>query len=74
MYYAKVNWWNSYDEEDTISHMFICAKDWNEVMAKISDEFPYINSIEIREVDSSECSIVFVPESCVEDIINENKC
>ena len=72
MYYAKVNWYNGYDEKDVISHVMIPAADYNEAMQAITSQFSYINSLEMREVDGGECKMVFIPESCVEDVIAEN--
>ena len=48
MYCAKVNWYNSYDNEDKIDYVFLFADDWNEAMAKINSQFEYINSVEIE--------------------------
>ena len=73
MYYAKVNWYNDYDGEDCIVHMFICAADWNEAMSKVSSQFDYINSIEMRQIDSADCSVVYVPSEFVDKIIEENE-
>ena len=72
MYYAKVNWFNTVDEEDCISFMLIPAEDWNDAMQKITNEFDWINSIEMEEVDSTECDLVFIPEDLVERVIKEN--
>ena len=72
MYYAKVNWYNDYDEKDIITHIMIPAADYNEAMQEITSQFSYINSIEMKVVDSCECKLVFIPESCVEAVIAEN--
>ena len=74
MYYATVNWYDDYNEEDKINHMLIPANDWNEAMQKVTNEFQWINSIEMKVVDDYECKLVFIPESCVEDVIAENNC
>ena len=72
MYYAKVNWFDTADEEDKLSFMFIPAADWNEAMQKITGQFEWINSIEMTEVDSGKCDVVFVPENLVDAIMEEN--
>lgn len=72
MYYAKVNWFDSLKEEDVIEFIIISAKDWNDAMQKITDEFTEINSIEMIEISNVERSIIYVPESSIEFILNEN--
>ena len=72
MYYAKVNWFDTTDEEDKLSFMFIPAEDWNEAMQKITGQFEWINSIEMTEVDSGKCDVIFVPENLVDAIMEEN--
>jgi len=72
MYYAKVNWFNVYNEEDCISHMLIPAADWNNAMQKISSEFEFINSIEMKEVNFGKCDVVYLPEDSVASVIEEN--
>ena len=72
MYYAKINWYNSYDNEDKIDHIFLFADDWNEAMAKINSQFEYINSVEMRQVVSNS-DVLFVPSEYCEAIIAENQ-
>jgi hypothetical protein len=72
MYYAKVNWFDTIKEEDSISHMLIPAGDWNDAMQKISGEFEFINSIEMKEVNFEKCDVVYLPEDVVEAVIEEN--
>lgn len=72
MYYAKVNWFDMTDEEDKLSFMFICAEDWNDAMQKITNQFEWINSVDMTEVCSERCDVVFVPEHVVNDVMGEN--
>ena len=72
MYYAKVNWFDTVTEEDRLSFMFIPAADWNDAMQKVSAQFEWINSIEMHEVDSTKCDVVYVPEHLVDNIMEEN--
>ena len=72
MYYAKVNWYDDYNEKDVINHVMILAANYNEAMQAITSQFSYINSLEMKEVDVGECKMIFIPESCVEDVIAEN--
>ena len=72
MYYAKVNWFDTYKEEDSVSHMLIPAADWNDAMQKISGQFDFINSVEMKEIDFEKCDVVFLPEDVVEAVIEEN--
>jgi hypothetical protein len=41
-------------------------------MQKVTAQFEWINSIEMTELDSTECGVVFVPEHCVDDVTKEN--
>lgn len=72
MYYAKVNWFDSYDDSDKIDHIFILAHDWNEAMQKVTNEFEQVNSIEMREVVYGPSAMIYVPEEIVETIISTN--
>ena len=45
---------------------------WNDAMQKITAQFEWVNSIEMTELDSTECGVVFVPEHCVDDVTKEN--
>ncbi len=72
MYYAKVNWFNTLHEEDTVSFMLIPVKDWNTAMQKITNEFEWINSVEMVEISSDECGVVYIPEHLVDAVVEEN--
>ena len=72
MYYAKVNWFDTYKEEDCVSHIFILAGDWNDAMQKISGQFDFINSVEMKEINFGKCDVVYLPEDVVEAVIEEN--
>ena len=72
MYYVKVNWYNDYDESDEISHMIVCAEDWNEAMQKVNGQFNYINSIEMRKIQSDKCDVVYITEEILDTIEQEN--
>lgn len=73
MYYAKVNWFNESEEADTISHIFILARDWNEAMSKINAEFTYINSIEITQIYDDYCNVIYVNDHMIDDLIRMNE-
>ena len=72
MYYAKVNWFDTIKEEDSVSHMLIPAENWNDAMQKVSGQFNFINSIEMKEIEFEKCDVVFLPEDVVEAVIEEN--
>jgi TFIIF-interacting CTD phosphatase-like protein len=72
MYYAKVNWFDTYKEEDSVSHMLIPAADWNDAMQKVSGQFDFINSIEMKEINFEKYDVVYLPEDVVEAVIEEN--
>ena len=72
MYLAKVNWYNDYENKDVISCMILCAGDWNEAMEKVSGQFNYINSIQMEQLDATECDVVYMTEDMLDDIRKEN--
>ena len=72
MYYAEVMWWNEYDEEDVITHMFVAASGYEEAMQYINQAFDRIESIKIEEFDSEECHIVYIPKEVVQQVKEEN--
>lgn len=72
MYYAKVNWFDTYKEGDSVSYLLIPATDWNDAMQKISGEFDFINSIEMKEVSFEKCDVIYLPEDSVASVIEEN--
>lgn len=72
MYYAKVNWFDTVKKEDCVSHLLIPAAGWNDTMQKISGQFEFINSVEMKEVNFEKCDVVYLPENVVEAVIEEN--
>lgn len=72
MYYAKVNWFDTIKEEDSVSYMIIPAADWNDAMQKVSSQFDFINSVEMKEINFEKCDVIFLPEDVVEAVIEEN--
>lgn len=72
MYYAEVMWWNEYEEEDVITHMFVAAGDYEEAMRYINQAFDHIESIKIEEFDSEEHHIVYIPKEAVQQVKEEN--
>lgn len=72
MYFAKVNWFDRIKEEDSLSYLLIPATDWNDAMQKLCEEFEFINSVEMKEVNFEKCDVVYLPEDVVEAVIEEN--
>lgn len=72
MYYAEVMWWNEYEEEDVITHMFVAAGSYEEATRYINQTFDYIESIKIEELDSEERHIVYIPKEVVQQVKEEN--
>ena len=72
MYYAEVMWWNEYEEENVITHMFIAASSYEEAMHYINQTFNYIESIKLEEFDSEERRIVYIPKEVVQQVKEEN--
>ena len=72
MYYAEVIWWDEFNEEDVITHMFIAASSYEEATRYINQAFNYIKSIKIEEFDSEERHIVYIPKEVVQQVKEEN--
>ena len=72
MYYAEVMWWNEYEEEDVITHMFVAAGNYEEATRYINQAFGHIESIKIEEFDSEERHIVYIPKEVVQQVKEEN--
>lgn len=72
MYYAEVIWWDEFNEEDVITHMFIAASSYEEATRYINQAFNYIESIKIEEFDSEERHIVYIPKEVVQQVKEEN--
>jgi len=72
MYYAKINWYCEWEDEDKISHVIVCAGDWNEAMQKINKEFSYMNSIEMEQIQSDKTNLVYITEEILNVIKDEN--
>ena len=72
MYYAKVNWFDTLKEEDSISYLLIPAENWNDAMQKISGEFEFINSIVMKEINFEKTNVVYLPEDVIDVVIEEN--
>lgn len=72
MYFAKVNWFDRIKEEDSLSYLLIPAANWNDAMQKLCEEFEFINSVEMKEVNFEKCEVVYLPEDVVEAVIEEN--
>lgn len=74
LYFAKIQWYNDYKDTDEITCAFIIAKDYNDAMYKITNDFQYINSVTIDEIQPNnlyDIQCVYVPNNPV--IINEIK-
>ena len=72
MYYAEVMWWNEYEEEDVITHMFVSARNYEEAAQYINQAFDHIESMTIEEFDCEEQHIVYIPKEVVEQVKEEN--
>ena len=72
MYYAEVNWYNVMDETDIVEHIIICTDSWNDAVQEIINTYEYVNSINIRQINSDGNKIVAVPEESVDKIIDLN--
>ena len=72
MYYAEVMWWNEYEGEDVITHMFVVASSYEEATRYINQSFDYIESIKIEEFDSEERHIIYIPKEAVQQVKEEN--
>ena len=73
MYSAKVNWYDRYAEKDKVDYVIIVADSWGEATEQINKQFEYINSIEIKQVNSVECKVIFLAgERMMEEVTELN--
>lgn len=61
MYYAKINWYDEFNDSDVIQHILIIAEDWNEAMNRVSMRFFNVNSIHLEYLGYSD-GIIFLPD------------
>lgn len=73
MYYVKINWFDAEDGEDRISYAFVLANDWNEAMLKVSDQFEFINSIDMEFITDETGGLIYMPDGdTAAAVIEEN--
>ena len=53
LYYVEINWWSEYaDNEEEIARFYAFASSLDDLTARIDRNFNYINSINIKVVNS----------------------
>lgn len=53
LYYVEINWWSEYaDNEEEIARFYAFASSLDDLAARINRNFSYINSINIKVVNS----------------------
>ena len=77
LFLVKVNWYDDYKDEERISCAFVIATSYAEACVKVSNDFQYINKVEIEEVISAnyvDINCVYVPNDndLIDRIRNEN--
>ena len=72
MYYVEVNWFNTAEESDVIDYAIICAENWSAAMQSISENYDYINSINMKEINSDFQNVVYINKDMYETIADLN--
>ena len=72
MYSVKLVWYDEYKDVEVTSHMMVCASSYSEAVEKATLNFRWINSIQIEEIHNDLCSVVYIPEECLNAVIEEN--
>lgn len=73
MYYVEVTNYDEFVGEDKIFHAFVIADNMSEAVKIITDEWENcIVEITIREVRRDCPQIVYLPEHCIDELIEEN--
>ena len=72
MYKVKVKWHDDYEEKDVESCVIVCARSYSEAMSHIMNEFEYIGSVEISELQPVEKHVVYIPNEMFESVSEEN--
>ena len=67
LFHAKVNWWNEFDNEDTIDHVIVFGTSWNDATEKINKSFDCINSIDIESINE-DAEVLFIDEKYCDSI------
>lgn len=72
MYFARIMWWDELSEKDEATNMFICADSYENATRYIMEDFGYVESISIEQLDSEERHIIYVPEEVAQQVKEEN--
>ena len=74
MFYAKVTWYNDYTDQSCTEHMLIPAKDYVDAVTAINLALPNIDNIDIKDMILSvdNVRIVYIPEDCVDKVLDMN--
>lgn len=76
LFFAKINWFDGYDEQNKTDKCFIFAKDYADACRQLSEHFNYIDNIKINCINDfvGDTSILYVPndKNLIQEIKNAN--
>lgn len=76
LFFAKINWFDDYDEQNKTDKCFIFAKDYADACRQLSEHFNYIDNIKINCINDfvGDTSILYVPndKNLIQEIKNAN--
>ncbi len=76
LYFVKLNWYDDFEDENKTVCAFVLASSYAKACKKVSDDFQYINKVEIEEITSTYTNIncIYVPndDELIKRIKEEN--
>lgn len=72
MFYAKVIYYDAIDDNERSFHALIPAGSMSEAVKIIADEWNDVGEVIIRQIQFGSSRIVYIPEECVEQVVEEN--
>ena len=72
MFYAKVTYYDAVDDNEGSFHALIPADNMSEAVKVITDEWNDVGEITVRQIQFDCSRIVYIPEECVEQVVEEN--
>lgn len=75
MFYAKVSWYDEYEDEVKEQNCIIPTTTYKEAVEAIDQDLPYIESIFIERIGSEDetSKVVYIPSECVTMVISANE-
>lgn len=75
MYYAKVTWYNEYNDKEEVTHMMLPAANYVEACKEIERAYGDVLSIHLEQLyklNENDIKAVYIPADVVESVKKEN--